>query len=180
LSYQPLDRCCPDTSLLHLRRARYQKSEMKQPRGEKRGNSPQRISALPAYCIYIYIWHMAEEGGLNGKQIQVAKNQELQNSPSAVSPRAIHLRTPQSQQVGIHHRSMPCAVLLGPLVGGAANGTHLPTARQGTASTGVNVSKGLTSNLVSRWLRPLHMLARLIGHQRVGKGHGLPIRTHVF
>jgi hypothetical protein len=41
-----LDRCCPCLLVSSLPRAI---SEMKQPHGEKRGNSPQRISALPAY-----------------------------------------------------------------------------------------------------------------------------------
>jgi hypothetical protein len=46
LSHHPLDRCCSCPLVSSLPRAI---SEMKQPRGEKRGNSPQRISALPTY-----------------------------------------------------------------------------------------------------------------------------------
>jgi hypothetical protein len=49
---------------------------------------------------------------------------------------------------------------IGRFLGGAANGTQPPTARQGSGSQHLFLSKSLTSNLVSCVGRPLHMLGR--------------------
>jgi hypothetical protein len=68
---------------------------------------------------------------------------------------------------------------VGTLVGGAANGTQPPTARQGTTSAGIQRSKSLTSIFDFR-PRPLHMLARLIGHQHACQEHGLAVRMQPF